>query len=367
MTDLSKMDTLSIHPDITQAETLPAWFYRSPQVFEQLTEKVFAKSWQLIGDTGLLPLHDSVYPFTLLEHHLNEPMLLVRNRDGQINNLSNVCTHRANILVHHPATMNKIVCRYHGRRFSMDGTFESMPEFKEAQQFPRPCDHLHQFPIQTWEQFLFTSLDPNFPLSPVIEKMNERIGFLPLNDFRFDNSRSKDYLVNAHWALYCDNYLEGFHIPFVHKDLNSALDYGSYSIELDTYFNLQIGYASNTEEVFTFPANHPDYGKSVAAYYYWLFPNTMFNFYPWGLSINIVKPISPNRSRVSFLTYVYDESRLNKGAGALLDKVEREDEFVVEGVQRGLQSGVYHTGRFSPTREQGVHHFHRLLADFLTR
>ncbi len=70
MTDLSKMDTLSIHPDITQAETLPAWFYRSPQVFDQMTEKVFAKSWQFIGDAGLLPLHDSVYPFTLLEHHL---------------------------------------------------------------------------------------------------------------------------------------------------------------------------------------------------------------------------------------------------------------------------------------------------------
>ena len=80
----------------------------------------------------------------------------------------------------------------------------------------------------------------------------------------------------------------------------------------------------------------------------------MFNFYPWGLSVNIVKPISPNRTKVSFISYVWDPSKLEEGAGALLDKVEREDEFVVEGVHQGLKSKFYTTGRFSPTREQGV-------------
>ena len=113
------------------------------------------------------------------------------------------------------------------------------------------------------------------------------------------------------------------------------------------------------------PEGHLDYGKNVAAYYYWVFPNMMFNFYPWGLSINIVKPIHLNKTKVSFITYVYDESKINTGAGALLDKVEREDEFVVEGVHKGLQSKFYTSGRFSPTREKGVHHFHGLLAKYL--
>ena len=93
----------------------------------------------------------------------------------------------------------------------------------------------------------------------------------------------------------------------------------------------------------------------------------MFNFYPWGLSVNIVKPISLNKTKVQFITYVYDENKLNSGAGALLDKVEREDEFVVEGVQKGLQSRFYSAGRFSPTREKGVHQFHRLLAKYLSQ
>ena len=71
--------------------------------------------------------------------------------------------------------------------------------------------------------------------------MSERVGFLPLEKFRFDQSLSKDFKINAHWALYCDNYLEGFHITFVHDDLNSVLDYGDYETEIDDYFVLQIG------------------------------------------------------------------------------------------------------------------------------
>ncbi len=92
----------------------------------------------------------------------------------------------------------------------------------------------------------------------------------------------------------------------------------------------------------------------------------MFNFYPWGISINIVKPLAFNRTKVSYLTYVWDESKLERGAGAALDRVEREDEVIVENVQRGVGSRLYTQGRFSPKHEKGPHHFHRLLAKFLS-
>ena len=88
----------------------------------------------------------------------------------------------------------------------------------------------------------------------------------------------------------------------------------------------------------------------------------MFNFYPWGVSINVVRPLAVDRTKVSFLSYVWDRSRLDRGAGAGLDRVEREDESIVEAVQRGVGSRSYDRGRYSPAREQGVHHFHRLLA-----
>ena len=93
----------------------------------------------------------------------------------------------------------------------------------------------------------------------------------------------------------------------------------------------------------------------------------MFNFYPWGLSVNIVKPKSIHKTKVSFVSYVYDESKLDKGAGSNLEKVEEEDEVVVENVQKGVRSSFYKAGRFSPTKEKGVHHFHLLLSKFLKR
>jgi choline monooxygenase len=354
-----------IHPDISQAETLPASFYRDEQVFNAIREKIFLKSWQWIGDEDLVALPQSVYPFVLLENYLTEPLLLVRNENDEIQCFTNVCTHRGNLVALHPGKAKKLVCMYHGRRFNLNGAFEHMPEFEEAKDFPRPCDHLHKFSLEQWGPLLFVGLNPAFSFSKIIEKMKERIGFLPLNEFSLDSSLSKDFLVHAHWALYCDNYLEGFHVPFVHEGLNKVLDYGSYTTEVYDYCNLQIGYTNEATEVFELPEGHVDYGKNVAAYYYWVFPNMMFNFYPWGLSLNIVRPLAINRTKVSFITYVYDPSKLHKGAGNELEKVEREDEFVVENVQKGVNSSFYKAGRFSPTREQGVHHFHRLLAEFL--
>ena len=88
----------------------------------------------------------------------------------------------------------------------------------------------------------------------------------------------------------------------------------------------------------------------------------MFNFYPWGVSVNVVRPVAKDKTVVEFLTYVSDESLMNEGAGADLNAVELEDEAVVESVQRGIRSRFYTQGRYSPTREQGTHHFHRSIA-----
>jgi choline monooxygenase len=167
--------------------------------------------------------------------------------------------------------------------------------------------------------------------------------------------------VRASWALYVDNYLEGFHIPYVHAGLNRVVEYETYRTELLPAGVLQVGLAKGPEDAFTLPPSSPDGGQPIAAYYFWLFPNTMMNVYPWGLSINIVKPTAVDRTKVTYWTYVWDESRRDRGAGAGLDKVEHEDEEVVEAVQRGVRSRLYDRGRYSPTREQGVHHFHRLL------
>ena len=354
-----------INKDISKAETLPASFYRDPEVFEAIKNRIFYRSWQWVGHRDLVEKPQQTHPFIVLDKYMTEPMVLTKDEKGNLHCLSNVCTHRGNLVIDSSGTAKKLICGYHGRRFKLDGTFEHMPEFQETKDFPRPCDNLRKFTLKHWGPFLFVGIEPAFDFQKVIDTLNERVGFLPLHEFKLDGNRSKDYFVNAHWALYCDNYLEGFHIPFVHEDLNAVLDYGNYDTIIHEYLNLQIGYAEGTDTVFELPEGHMDYGKKIAAYYYWVFPNMMFNFYPWGLSVNIVQPLEIDRTKVSFYSYVYDASKLDKGAGSILDKVELEDEEVVEGVQKGVRSQFYQAGRFSPKREQGVHHFQRLLAHFL--
>ncbi|KTC68330.1 choline monooxygenase [Legionella birminghamensis] len=356
---------LTIDPDISKASTIPSEFYTSAAWFESAKEKIFARSWQFCMGMEDVRLEQQLVPFTLLPGLLDEPLLLSRDEQGHLHCLSNVCTHRGKILVEQACTAQKIKCAYHGRRFNLCGKFLHMPEFEQTQDFPSEKDNLTQVPFACLDPFIFASLNPLIPFEKVISEIRERLFWLPMEKMRLDINRSRDYLVKAHWALYCENYLEALHIPFVHHGLRKAIDCTSYTTEIYPYCNLQLALAAQGELSFELPENSVDYGKEVAAYYYWIFPNTMLNFYPWGCSVNVVKPINPGLTKVSFLTYILDESKIGQGAGGELDKVEREDEAVVESVQKGVRSRFYDTGRFSPTKEQGTHHFQQLLCQFM--
>jgi choline monooxygenase len=359
------MSIFIVDPDIARAKTLHKDFYTDPALFAIAKEKLFAPSWQYLAGTQAVPEPGDACPLTLLENYLDEPLALVNDKHQSLHLLSNVCTHRGNLVVNEPCRLNHLRCRYHGRLFDLNGEFRSMPEFKEVQDFPTTADNLTRLPLQQWGPWLFTSLAPTQPFENYWGDLIKRLHWLPLSTYHHRPDLSRDFTVKAHWALYCENYQEGFHIPFVHAGLNSVIDFGNYTTELFGYSSLQLGIAKDDEAVFDLPASSPDYGKKVAAYYFFVFPNIMFNFYPWGLSINIVKPIDQTETKISFITYIADESKYDKGAGSGLDTVELEDEEVVEAVQKGIRSRFYTHGRYSVTREQGTHHFHRLIAQQL--
>ncbi len=355
-----------IESDINEASTIEGGFYSSESSFKKVVKKIFLRNWQFITDDEILKLDKSAFPFNLLDGLLNAPLFLLNNQ-GNIKCFSNVCTHRGNLLVLKPCIIKKyIMCNYHGRQFDFCGKFKFMPKTEGMKNFPTRQDNLNEIPLARWRQFIFTSLSPSYEFHELIKEVENRVGWMPIQDFKFREDLSKEYYVESNWALYCDNYLEGFHIPFIHDELNSSLDNSSYEVEVFKYSNLQIGIANDNDICFNLPKNSKDYGKKIAAYYFWLFPNLMLNFYPWGLSINIITPISVTKTKVEFKSYVWDEKKLNLGAGADLDKVEREDEEVVSQVQIGVSSRFYKDGRFSPTMEKGVHHFHRLLSKFMT-
>jgi len=216
-----------IDEDIRKASTLPAWVYSDPEIHRRARERVFAPSWQWAGDLDQVKVPGQVHPFLLLEGCLDEPLVLTRDREDRVHCLSNVCTHRGTVVAEGDAVVPHLRCRYHGRRFGLDGCFQFMPEFEQAEGFPSERDHLRAVPYGMLEKLVFTSLAPAVPLEEVLAPVRQRCGWLPLADARFDPARSRDYQVHANWALYCDNYLEGFHIPFVHAGLASVIDYRS--------------------------------------------------------------------------------------------------------------------------------------------
>ncbi len=150
---------------IEEASTLPSRFYKDPSIFELVRERIFARSWQFIGDTDSVKVPGTVHPFTLLEGFLNEPMVLTRDMEDKLHLLSNVCTHRGMQVVEGTSNERHLRCRYHGRRFGLDGCFQHMPEFEGACGFPSPSDSLPKVPFGQWSKLLFASIAPESDLN----------------------------------------------------------------------------------------------------------------------------------------------------------------------------------------------------------
>jgi choline monooxygenase len=240
----------------------------------------------------------------------------------------------------------------------------SMPGMDAAPGFPTAEDDLPRLELASWGPLAFVSLDPYARFDDLVAPFRERLDPLLDRPAELEEASVRHFDVAANWALYVDNYLEGLHIPFVHPELDGTL--GGYRLETGPGAALQVGLAASGQPCLPLPAGHADASEPVAAYYLWLFPCTMLNVYPWGLSLNVVTPLAADRTRVTFASFVADEELRGAGAGGALDLVEAQDEAVVESVQRGVRARLYRPGRYAPGHEDCVHHFHRLLADRLS-
>ena len=156
--------------------------------------------------------------------------------------------------------------------------------------------------------------------------------------------------MRCNWKVFVDNYLDGgYHVPHLHKGLDSLLDYSEYQIEVGDRSCLQWS----------------PYRGGERALYYWIYPNLMINCYPHALDTNIVVPRGVNETEVIFDFYFTDVSEpardRNLANIASSEQIQEEDLAICESVQRGLASRAYTSGRLSARREAGEHLFHRLL------
>jgi choline monooxygenase len=209
---------------------------------------------------------------------------------------------------------------------------------------------------------VFVNLDAGAPgLMDFLDDLPARLAGLGMGGLRF--FARKSYTLACNWKVYVDNYLDGgYHVPHLHKGLNSVLDYREYTIKNSRHYSLQSSPMVANEEHAQVAATR----TGERAYYYWLYPNFMINIYEGVMDTNLVVPLGVDRCAVHFDFYFKDVSetarRHNEESVAVSERIQDEDVGICESVQRGLKSRAYGAGRLSVRREAGEHLFHRLLA-----
>jgi choline monooxygenase len=225
--------------------------------------------------------------------------------------------------------------------------------------FDRAQNGLVPLEFIEWENWVFVKLNRS-PFSFTTDLVDQ-IRDLKLNDLHWFERRH--YSFDCNWKVFVDNYLDGgYHVPYLHKGLDSVLDYSNYMIENGPRHCLQWSpLVSEGAEAQTGAVRQGD-----RALYYWIYPNFMINWYDGVLDTNFVVPRGVDQTEVIFDFYFPDvaseEARQRNLASVEVgQRIQDEDVAICKSVQRGLNSRAYNAGRLSVRREAGEHLFHRLL------
>lgn len=341
-----------IDPRLDFASTLPSRFYIDAAVLEEENRRVFERTWQLAGRLEQVREPGQYFTTTIG----NEPVLVVRGADGVLRAMSNVCRHRAGPIARGEGKRPVLQCGYHGWTYSLDGRLAVTPEFDGVQDFDRANCRLPQFQADVWNELVFVNLDPRG--ESLTGFLGTLLADMPGHDYSgFRLAHRKTWELGCNWKVYVDNYLEGYHIPIVHPGLFRELDYAAYRTETRRMYSIQIAPTRRAERIRT------ESGDDEVRYF-WIFPNLMLNVYPDNFSTNLILPLGPGRTVTIFDWYFKDAPQeVVDDTVRFSDEIQLEDIDICEAVQRGLQSTTYDTGRYSPKRENGVHHFHLLYVE----
>ena len=358
--------------DLAQASTLPARWYTEPQFLELEKEKIFWKTWQLVGRVDMVARPGDFFTYDLL----GEPLLIVRGGDDKLRAFYNVCCHRAGPVAVGKGNRKSLQCRYHGWSYGLDGRLLTAPEFEGVQAWRKEDVCLPSVQVEVWGPFVFVNLDPQpSPLAEIFGAIPTEVAQAGFQPDQMQRVERRDYVVESNWKVYVDNYLEGYHIPIAHPGLFREIDYEQYRVDAFRYYASQYAPIRPARPGDTLPGRDRRYLRTEEesqALYYWVFPNLMLNFYPDNMQINIIVPLSHERTLTIFEWYFRQPG---SGEGwesmqqsiAFSDQVQKEDMEICETVQRGLKSRSYNQGRFSVKRENGVHHFQSLVYEFLNK
>jgi choline monooxygenase len=359
------LDDFDASLPLSDARTIPGSWYTEARVWEHEKRSVFGRTWQVVARASQVERAGQYVTAQIGD----EPIVVVRGNDRTLRAFFNVCRHHAAAVMTAPeGCAERLRCPYHGWTYGLDGQLKSTPEIDDTCNFDRAQNGLVPVRVEVWESFVFVCLADDAPsLASDLGALVAQVAPLKLDELHFAERR--EYVLECNWKVFVDNYLDGgYHVPYLHKGLNSILSFKDYTIECFDRFCLQSspidGNATGGE---TMTASV----RKGQALYYWLYPNLMFNWYEGYLDTNLVVPMGMSRTKVIFDFYFADVSEASKARNTrsveVSERIQDEDHAICESVQRGLSSRAYGAGRLSARREAGENLFHRLLANDLRK
>jgi choline monooxygenase len=374
MTDNHTLDLTDYTPndDLASAGTMPSRWYTDSRFLELEKERILWTTWQPVGRAEMVARPGDYFACEIV----GEPLVVTRGKDDVLRAFYNVCRHRGAMVARGKGNRKSLQCHYHGWTYGLDGKLLRAPEFEGVQNWRADDVCLPEVKVELWGPFIFINLDPHAPpmsTTPYGE-IHAEISSKGFNIDKMSFFERRDYLIDCNWKVYVDNYLEGYHLPTAHPGLFRELDYDQYRVDTyDAYSkqyapirDLQPGEIAGRDRRYVRTSDEDD------ALYYWIFPNVMLNVYLDNVSINIILPVGHDKTLTIFEWY-FEQPGTGEGWEsmqqiiAFSDEIQQEDIELCEIVQKGLMSRSYNVGRFSAKRENGVHHFQKLVHEFLTR
>jgi choline monooxygenase len=214
---------------------------------------------------------------------------------------------------------------------------------------------LRSINLKVWMDMIFINFHEGSSFNIPFKDIKDHIYPLDISSYKYHSRVSYD--IESNWKTYIDNYLEGYHIPFVHPKLNKIIDYKSYQTELFENYSLQ--WSPIKPDLSPYKKSEISLSK---AFYFTIFPNLLLNIAPGRLQANIVEPRSSKTCTVHFDYYFEDiNDKSIDDDFSFSDEVQQEDIQICQEVQKGLESHGFDKGRISKKSEKGLHHFQSIL------
>jgi choline monooxygenase len=328
-------------------ETLPAVWYHDSEHYERERTNLWAKQWVMFAPAAQLSTRGQYVAAEVAGF----PLFVSVGPDGDLVGFHNVCPHRAGpIMWPGEGSVGNLVCRYHGWAFGFDGSLTAARDFGDDPGLCAEQNRLIPVQVTRWKNFVFVNLDLAAP--PLAESLG---GFgnacdrFPMETFTYGYRLIRDLKCN--WKTYADNYLEGYHLPMLHRSLTRALDMSTYRVEVPDN-----GYCAHT-------CDTTEGSPSGGAWLY-RYPNLAVNVYADGMNVERIIPVSVNHTQVVYDYFLADPNPESIDAMVEMSNVVLdEDQAICEMVQRNLDAGVYSRGRLSPKHEGAVAWFQRRIAE----